>query len=78
MLKIRLDKKKSVNLKPQQVQLLYGYPILWFAITCILLDSARVIDVNKFGYAFFGGILMKFLDYFFRKAVPTEEKLNAS
>ncbi len=55
------------------VQLIFGLPILAFAIVAILLDSASLIDVGKFGYAFFGSIITTFLSYYFRKKTPADE-----
>ena len=55
------------------MQLIFGLPILSLAIACILLDSLRVINIEKFGYAFIGGIVTHFLFYFFRKSVPGGE-----
>jgi hypothetical protein len=50
-------------------QWLFGYPILAFAIAMIILDSAGYVNVEKFGYAFFGGVITYFLQYFFRKGI---------
>lgn len=59
-------------MKKYRMQLLFGFPILIFALVMIALDSAGVVNVEKFGYAFFGGIITHFLTYFFRKKVPDE------
>lgn len=59
--------------KKNLMQLIFGLPILGLSISCILLDSFGTIDVEKFGYAFFGGVIVKFLDYFFRKKPPDEK-----
>jgi hypothetical protein len=61
-------------MKKYKMQLIFGLPILWFAIICILLDSMHIINVEKFGYAFFGSIIIYFLNYFFRKKPPEENK----
>jgi len=58
------------------MQLIFGLPILYFAISCIILDSMGVINVEKFGYAFFGGIILLLLNYFFRKAAPPENEVK--
>lgn len=50
-------------------QLIFGYPILAFAVGMIYLDVAGYVDIEKFGYAFFAGIIVHFLNYFFRKKV---------
>lgn len=55
------------------MQLIFGLPILLFAITMISLDAAGVIDVEPFGYAYFGSIITTFLYYFFRKKPPAED-----
>jgi hypothetical protein len=52
------------------MQLIFGLPILTFAIIMIWLDSAGKINVEKFGYAFFGSIVTHFVYYFFRKSAP--------
>lgn len=59
-------------MKKYRMQLIFGLPILLMAIVAIFLDSAGIIDVNKFGYAFFGGIVTHFMYYFFRKSPPEE------
>ncbi len=59
-------------MKKYRMQMIFGLPILWFAIVMIALDSAGVVNVEKFGYAFFGGVISLFLNYFFRKKVPDE------
>ena len=51
------------------LQGLFGYPILVFALMMIYLDSAGIINVEKFGYAFFGGVITYLLQYFFRKGI---------
>lgn len=60
-------------MKRYRMQLIFGLPILALTIACILLDSAGIITVDRFGYAFFGGIVTHFLYYFFRKATPEEK-----
>ena len=57
-------------MKKYRMQLIFGLPILVFTITMIALDSAHIINVEKFGYAFFGGVISHFLTYFFRKKAP--------
>jgi len=59
-------------MKKYRMQLIFGLPILLFTIACIMLDSAGYIAVDKFGYAFFGGVIAHFLQYFFRKSPPKE------
>ncbi len=59
-------------MKKYRMQLIFGLPILIFALVMIALDSAGVVDVEKFGYAFFGSIITWFMSYFFRKKVPDE------
>lgn len=61
-------------MKKYRMQLIFGLPILYFGIASILLDSMKIINVEKFGYAFFGGIITWFLVYFFRKSPPAEDK----
>ena len=58
-------------MKRHRMQLIFGLPILWFAIAMIYMDSAGLVSVEKFGYAFFGSIIIYFLNYFFRKVPPT-------
>ena len=60
-------------MKKYRMQLIFGLPILALAIVCILLDSAGIINIEKFGYAFFGGVIVHFLQYFFRKSPPEEK-----
>ena len=59
-------------MKKYRMQLIFGVPILWFAIVLVALDAFGVADIGKFGYAFFGGIITWFMSYFFRKKVPDE------
>ena len=59
-------------MKRYRMQLIFGAPILGFAIAMIYMDSAGYVSVEKFGYAFFGSIIIYFLNYFFRKAPPQE------
>ena len=59
-------------MKKYAMQLIFGLPIEATAIACIFLDSADIIDVNKFGYAFIGGLLTIFMTYFFMKTPPTD------
>ena len=54
------------------LQVLFGYQILSFAMIMIYLDCAGIINVEKFGYAFFGGIVIYFMNYFFRKGIKNE------
>jgi len=60
-------------MKNKTMQLIFGLPILYFALAMIYLDSAGRIDVEKFGYAFFGGLITTFVYYFFRKKTPTDD-----
>jgi len=57
-------------MKKHMMQLIFGLPILGFAIASIILDSMGIINVEKFGYAFFGGLITLFVNYFFRKNPP--------
>lgn len=59
-------------MKRYKMQLIFGLPILGLAVACILLDSFGTISVEKFGYAFFGGIITHFLYFFFRKKVKED------
>lgn len=59
-------------MKKYYMQLIFGIPMLGMAIASIFLDSLGVMDVEKFGYAFFGGIIAHFMSYFFRKSPPQE------
>lgn len=63
------DKEKIKYL----LQVTFGYPILFFALMMIYMDSAGYINVEKFGYAFFGGIVIYFMNYFFRKAIKNDK-----
>lgn len=65
-------------MKNKTTQLIYGLPILAFALASIMLDSAGFINVDKFGYAFFGGIVLHFLYYFFRKTPPADANGDAT
>lgn len=66
-----MEKKPFIDPK-YRMQLMFGLPILWLAIAAILLDSFGIINVEKFGYAFFGGIVIYFQQFFFRKKAPDE------
>ena len=57
-------------MKKYRMQLIFGLPILVFAIGCIVADSLGYMNVEKFGYAFFGSIISIFINYFFRKSPP--------
>ena len=52
------------------MQLIFGLPVLLWTLTMVYLDTSGRIDVEKFGYAFFGGIIYHFIQYFFRKSPP--------
>jgi hypothetical protein len=60
-------------MKKYAMQLIFGLPILYFSIACVVLDSLEIIDVNKFGYAFIGGLIGSFMQYYFRKSPPSIE-----
>ena len=53
------------------MQLVFGWPILIFVLTAIILDAAKIITVEKVGYAFFGGTIAQFMNYFFRVSPPS-------
>ena len=53
-----------------KIQMTYGIPILLFAMLLIVLDCMKIVNVEKFGYAFFGGIILHMLNYYFRKSPP--------
>jgi uncharacterized membrane protein len=55
------------------MQLIFGLPILLFALVLVSLDAFGMADIGKFGYAFFGGVISHFLQFFFRKKVSNEE-----
>jgi len=63
-------------MKKYRMQLIFGIPILAFAMAAILLDSAGVICIEKMGYAFFGSVISLLLNYFFRKNPPEEPPVN--
>lgn len=63
-------------MKKYRMQLIFGLPILLWVMAMVTLDSARIIDVEKFGYAFFGSIILYFINYFFRKSPPNEPPTN--
>jgi len=58
-------------MKKHTMQLIYGLPVLLWTLGMITADSLKIIDFEKFGYAFFGSIVLLFVNYFFRKAPPT-------
>ena len=60
-------------MKKYAMQLLFGQPILYFALILVALDAPGKLDIGKFGYAFFGGVISHFLQYFFRKTPPDAE-----
>ena len=57
-------------MKKYAMQLIFGIPILLFVMVLIYMDVEGYIDVEPFGYAFFGGIIYHFVQYFFRKSPP--------
>ena len=61
-------------MRKYRMQLIFGLPVLIWTMAMITLDSAGFIDVNKFGYAFFGGPVALFINYFFRKSPPPDDK----
>jgi len=56
------------------MQLIFGLPVLIWALAMITADTAGLIDVEPFGYAFFGGLIILFVNYFFRKSPPPVEQ----
>lgn len=48
-------------------RLLICIPTLLITFTLILLDAAGAIDVGKFGYAWFGGIIGGIVTFYIRK-----------
>lgn len=54
------------------VQTLFGVAFFAFAGGMIYLDTAGYISVEKFGYAFFGGILGVLLNYYYRKGIKKD------
>lgn len=48
-------------------RLIIGLPTLTFIFLLIFLDASGEIDVNKWGYSFFGGIIMLLVNFYFRK-----------
>jgi hypothetical protein len=61
-------------MKKYRMQLIFGLPILAFAMAMIALDAAGTINIEKLGYAFFGSIISLLLNYYFRKSPPKEEQ----
>lgn len=59
-------------MKKYGMQLVFGLPILVFALVLVSLDAFGLADIGKFGYAFFGGVISHFMTYFFRKKVQDE------
>lgn len=59
-------------MKKYRMQLIFGLPILVFALVLVSFDAFGLCDIGKFGYAFFGGIITHLLYYFFRKKAPDE------
>lgn len=59
-------------MKKYRMQLIFGLPVLLWVLAMITLDCLGKIDVEPFGYAFFGGIILYFVNYFFRKSPPNE------
>jgi len=54
------------------MQLIFGLPVLLWTMGMITADTVGVIDVEPFGYAFFGGLIALFVNYFFRKSPPEQ------
>jgi len=52
-------------------RLLFGLPTLFFSFALIILDAARVIDIEKFGYAVIGGWVALLINFYYRKSVPS-------
>ncbi len=59
-------------MKKYRMQLIFGLPVLLWTMAMITLDTLGTIDVEPFGYAFFGGLIALFVNYFFRKNPPAE------
>ena len=59
-------------MKKYRMQLIFGLPVLLWTLVMISLDTAGKIDVEPFGYAFFGGLIALFVNYFFRKSPPSD------
>lgn len=65
-------------MRKYRMQLIFGLPILWFALVMVSLDAFGLADIGKFGYAFFGGVISHILQYFFRKKVEDEKEANTN
>jgi len=52
---------------------IFGMPSLLFVFALIFLDSMGIIDVGKWGYSFFGAIIMLILNFYYRKTTKAEE-----
>lgn len=59
-------------MKKYRMQLIFGLPVLLWTMGMITIDALGIIDVEPFGYAFFGGLITLFVNYFFRKSPPAE------
>ena len=59
-------------MKKYRMQLIFGLPVLFWTMAMITSDAMGVIDVEPFGYAFFGGLTVLFVNYYFRKSPPKE------
>jgi len=63
-------------MKRYRMQMIFGLPVLIWTMAMITMDTKGWIDVEPFGYAFFGGLIALFVNYFFRKAPPGKEALG--
>lgn len=45
----------------------FGLPTLLFSFLLIILDSADIIDIEKFGYAVIGGWVALLINFYYRK-----------
>ena len=59
-----------------RMQMIFGLPILVFAMASIMLDAFGKINIEKIGYAFFGSIITLILNYYFRKNPPPDGGTN--
>ena len=60
-------------MKKYRMQLIFGLPVLLWSMGMITADTAGILDVEPFGYAFFGTLVGGFVTYFFRKSPPKED-----
>lgn len=69
LLKFRLNQAKNASTD----RLILASVLLTFCFGIIFMDSLELIDVNKWGYSFIGGLIVLVVNFFFRKTAKGEK-----